>query len=300
MNQYKITEEQEWQLFELLEGNLSAEEANRLHQQIESNPGLAQHFKQLKQTYLVATNEPFPDAESLKKYTKNKSISLWIISAAAAAIVILLLNRNSNVATTAAPKTKALSQVSSNPSREETLPAHPSQEYPSKEYQSHKHPSQEYQSKEHPSSAVANPQTDQTIQMPAKKLVSLLPARDKQEHPLIIATNDFRGEQQLAQNGNKPENGISTGKEISSNEIPNDLIGSSNAGDKSSNANNTMSRKTGLALARTFYRDGKTMIQRGHLPHLNISARNKSNSLLPTIQMGLRLENHVIMASFNQ
>ena len=35
MNQYKITEEQEWQLFELLEGNLSAEEANRLHQQIE-------------------------------------------------------------------------------------------------------------------------------------------------------------------------------------------------------------------------------------------------------------------------
>ena len=45
MNQYKITEEQEWQLFELLEGNLSAEEANRLHQQIESNLGLAQDRK---------------------------------------------------------------------------------------------------------------------------------------------------------------------------------------------------------------------------------------------------------------
>ena len=258
MNQYKITEEQEWQLFELLEGNLSAEEANRLHQQIESNLGLAQHFKQLKQTYLVATNEPFPDAESLKKYTKNKSISLWIISAAAAAIAILLIHRN-QYTPTAAPKTKVLTQLSSNPNREETLTAHPSQEYRLQEHQSHKHPSQEY-----PSSAVANPQTDQTIQMPAKPLVSLLPARDKQEHPLITATNDFRGEQQLAQNGNKPENGISTGKEISSNEIPNDLIGSSNAGDKSSNANNKMSHKTGLALARTFYRDGKTMIQRGH------------------------------------
>ena len=295
MNQYKITEEQEWQLFELLEGNLSAEEANRLHQQIESNPGLAQHFKQLKQTYLVATNEPFPDTESLKKYTKNKSISLWIISAAAAAIVILLLNRNSNVATTDAPKTKVLTQVSINPNREETLTAHPSQEYPSQEHQSHKHPSQEY-----PSSAVANPQTDQTIQKLAKQLVSLLPTRDKQEHPLIIATNDFRGEKQQAQSGNKPENGISTGNEIPSHEIPHDHIGSSNTEDKSNIAKNSMSNKTVLALAKTFYRDGKTMIQRGHLPHINISARNKSNSLLPTIQMGLRLENHVIMASFNQ
>jgi hypothetical protein len=44
MKQFEITEAQEWQLFEMLEGNLSAEEAALLHQDIESQPALAYHF----------------------------------------------------------------------------------------------------------------------------------------------------------------------------------------------------------------------------------------------------------------
>jgi hypothetical protein len=65
-------------------------------------------------------------------------------------------------------------------------------------------------------------------------------------------------------------------------------------------AKNASPRKTGFALAKSFYNDGKTMIQNGHVPHVNIKTINKSHSLLPTIQMGVRLENNVIMASFNQ
>jgi hypothetical protein len=65
-------------------------------------------------------------------------------------------------------------------------------------------------------------------------------------------------------------------------------------------AKNPSPRKTGFALAKSFYNDGKTMIQHGHVPHVNIKTINKSHSLLPTIEMGLRLENNVIMASFNQ
>jgi hypothetical protein len=69
---------------------------------------------------------------------------------------------------------------------------------------------------------------------------------------------------------------------------------------KSKLAKNASPRKTGFALAKSFYNDGKTMIQNGHVPHVNIKTINKSHSLLPTIQMGVRLENNVIMASFNQ
>jgi anti-sigma factor RsiW len=54
MKQFEITEAQEWQLFELLEGNLSADESALLHQEIEAQPALAYHFNLLKQTYTSA------------------------------------------------------------------------------------------------------------------------------------------------------------------------------------------------------------------------------------------------------
>ncbi len=67
MKQFEITEAQEWQLFELLEGNLSADESALLHQEIEAQPALAYHFNLLKQTYTSAPQIHFPEAQSLKK-----------------------------------------------------------------------------------------------------------------------------------------------------------------------------------------------------------------------------------------
>ena len=91
MNQFEITEAQEWQLFELLEGNLSADESALLHQEIEAQPALAYHFNLLKQTYTSAPEIHFPEAQSLKKHPRNKRVYLWTSIAAAAAITLLLL-----------------------------------------------------------------------------------------------------------------------------------------------------------------------------------------------------------------
>ncbi len=51
-----ITEELEWQLFDWLEGNLSAEEAAILEKTIQNNPEIQQYVAQFKATYL---NESF-------------------------------------------------------------------------------------------------------------------------------------------------------------------------------------------------------------------------------------------------
>lgn len=47
-----ITEELEWQIFDWLEGNLSAEESEILEKTIQNNPELQQHVNLLKATYL--------------------------------------------------------------------------------------------------------------------------------------------------------------------------------------------------------------------------------------------------------
>jgi len=91
MKQFEITEAQEWQLFELLEGNLSADESALLHQEIEAQPALAYHFNLLKQTYTSVPEIHFPEAQSLKKQPRNKQVYLWTSTAVAAAIIILFL-----------------------------------------------------------------------------------------------------------------------------------------------------------------------------------------------------------------
>jgi hypothetical protein len=153
-------------------------------------------------------------------------------------------------------------------------------------------------------------------------------------HPLITATNDFRSQRKDSQQSNIVAK-IEIVKNATANSLAQHLLDQGTIGDalqfnnvenqgpqilptpfgqnqnnvsgtettqspKAKLAKNPSPRKTGFALAKSFYNDGKTMIQHGHVPHVNIKTINKSHSLLPTIEMGLRLENNVIMASFNQ
>lgn len=52
----EISEEQQWMIFELLEGNLSETESEEAYNTIKNNPAMFQFYKELKLTYLVPDN----------------------------------------------------------------------------------------------------------------------------------------------------------------------------------------------------------------------------------------------------
>lgn len=312
MKQFEITEAQEWQLFELLEGNLSAEEAAKLYQEIEAQPGLAYHFNLLKQTYTSAPEIHFPDAQSLKKQPRNKQIYLWTSTAAAAAIVIFLMwkpiSTFTNKSSFAAQD--KMGQVFEKSNHNEGL------EMPDL----------------NPSNS-GTKQSQPSIELQATKNLADNSTAEK-IHPLITATNDFRSQRNDSQQSSllakieivknattnsfaqhlSDQGSIGDALQFNSGEnhglqmLPtpfgtsqNNISGTeSTQSPKANFAKSPAPRKTGLALAKSFYNDGKTMIQNGHVPHVNIKTTKKSHSLLPTIEMGVRLENNVIMASFNQ
>jgi hypothetical protein len=318
MKQFEITEAQEWQLFELLEGNLSADESALLHQEIEAQPALAYHFNLLKQTYSSAPEIHFPEAQSLKKQPRNKQIYLWTSTAAAAAIALLLfwkpISTLTNKSSIAAQDN--MGQVFDKSKQNEGL------EMPSLNPDSA--PNEE---SDRSANIVSSAKTKATKNLAGNFATEKI-------HPLITATNDFRSQRNdsqqsrivakieivknatansLAQHlsdqgtiGNALQfnNGENQGPQLLPTPFgqnQNTISGTeSTPSPKAKLAKNASPRKTGFALAKSFYNDGKTMIQNGHVPHVNIKTINKSHSLLPTIEMGVRLENNVIMASFNQ
>jgi hypothetical protein len=318
MKQFEITEAQEWQLFELLEGNLSADESALLHQEIEAQPALAYHFNLLKQTYSSAPEIHFPEAQSLKKQPRNKQVYLWTSTAAAAVIALLLLWKPISTLTnkSSIDAQDKMGQVFEKSKQNEGL------EMPSLN---------PYSAPKKESDRTAN--TISPVKSQATKNVAGNFTTEK-THPLITATNDFRSQRKDSQQRNIVAK-IEIVKNATANSLAQHLSDQGSIGDalqfnngenqgpqilptpfgqnqntisgrestpslKSKLAKNASPRKTGFALAKSFYNDGKTMIQNGHVPHVNIKTINKSHSLLPTIQMGVRLENNVIMASFNQ
>jgi hypothetical protein len=318
MKQFKITEAQEWQLFELLEGNLSADESALLHQEIEAQPALAYHFNLLKQTYSSAPQIHFPEAQSLKKQPRNKQVYLWTSTAAAAAIALLLLwkpiSTLTNKSSIAAQNN--MGQVFEKSKQNEGLkmPSLNPDNAPTKE-------------SDRSANTISSAKTQATKNLAGNFTTEKI-------HPLITATNDFRSQRKDSQQSNIVAK-IEIVKNATANSLAQHLLDQGTIGDalqfnngenqgpqllptpfgqnqntisgtestpspKAELAKNASPRKTGFALAKSFYNDGKTMIQNGHVPHVNIKTINKSHSLLPTIQMGVRLENNVIMASFNQ
>ena len=317
MKQFEITEAQEWQLFELLEGNLSAEEVAQLHQDIEAQPALTYHYNLLKQTYASAQEIHFPNAQSLKKQPSNKQVYLWTSTAVAAAISLLLLwkpiSTLTNKSSIAAQDN--MGQVFEKSKLNEGL-----------EMPSLNPDSAQKEESERSANTISSAKT-QAMKNLARNFTS------EKTHPLITATNDFRGQKNDSQQSTLLTK-IEIVKNATSNSFAQHLADQGSIGDalqfnnvenqgpqilptpfgqnqnnvsgtestpspKAKLAKNPSPRKTGLALAKSFYNDGKTMIQNGHVPHVNIKTINKSHSLLPTIQMGVRLENNVIMASFN-
>jgi hypothetical protein len=318
MKQFKITEAQEWQLFELLEGNLSADESALLHQEIEAQPALAYHFNLLKQTYSSAPQIHFPEAQSLKKQPRNKQVYLWTSTAAAAAIALLLLWKPISTLTnkSSIAAQNKMGQVFEKSKLNEGLemPSLNPDNAPKKE-------------SDRSVNTISSAKTQATKNLAGSFTTEKI-------HPLITATNDFRSQRNDSQQSRIVAK-IEIVKNATSNSLAQHLSDQGTIGDalqfnkgenqgpqllptpfgqnqntisgtestpspKAKLAKNTSQRKTGFALAKSFYNDGKTMIQNGHVPHVNIKTINKSHSLLPTIQMGVRLENNVIMASFNQ
>jgi len=318
MKQFEITEAQEWQLFELLEGNLSADESALLHQEIEAQPALAYHFNLLKQTYTSAPEIHFPEAQSLKKQPRNKQVYLWTSTAAAAAIALLLLWKPISTLTnkSSIAAQDKMGQVLEKSKQNEGL------EMPSLNPDSA--PKTE---SERSANSISSAKTQATKNIAGNFTTEKI-------HPLITATNDFRSQRKDSQQRNIVAK-IEIVKNATANSLAQHLSDQGTIGDalqfnngenqgpqilptpfgqnqntisgtestpspKAKLAKNPSPRKTGFALAKSFYNDGKTMIQNGHVPHVNIKTINKSHSLLPTIQMGVRLENNVIIASFNQ
>jgi hypothetical protein len=318
MKQFEITEAQEWQLFELLEGNLSADESALLHQEIEAQPALAYHFNLLKQTYTSAPEIYFPEAQSLKKQPRNKQVYLWTSTAAAAAIALLLLWKPISTLTnkSSIAAQDKMGQVFEKSKLNEGLemPSLNPDNAPTKE-------------SDRSANTISSAKTQATKNLAGNFTTEKI-------HPLITATNDFRSQRKDSQQSNIVAK-IEIVKNATANSLAQHLLDQGTIGDalqfnnienqgpqllptpfgqnqnnvsgtettqspKAKLAKNPSPRKTGFALAKSFYNDGKTMIQHGHVPHVNIKTINKSHSLLPTIEMGLRLENNVMMASFNQ
>lgn len=286
MKQFEITEAQEWQLFELLEGNLSADESALLHQEIEAQPVLAYHFDLLKQTYSSAPEIHFPEAQSLKKQPRNKQIYLWASTAAAAAIALLLLWKPISTLTnkSSIDAQNNMGQVFDKSKQNEGLemPSQNPDSAPKKESATNDFRSQRKDSQQRNIVAKIEIAKNATSNSLAQHLSDQGTIGDA----LQFNNGENQGPQILPTPFGQNQNTIS-GTE--STQSP-----------KAKLAKNASPRKTGFALVKSFYNDGKTMIQNGHVPHVNIKTINKSHSLLPTIQMGVRLENNVIMASFNQ
>jgi hypothetical protein len=286
MKQFEITEAQEWQLFELLEGNLSADESALLHQEIEAQPALAYHFNLLKQTYSSAPEIHFPEAQSLKKQPRNKQVYLWTSTAAAAVIALLLLWKPISTLTnkSSIAAQDKMGQVFEKSKQNEGLemPSLNPDNAPKKESATNDFRSQRKDSQQ--SNIVAKIEIVKNAT--SNSLAQHLSDQGTIGDALQFNNGENQGPQILPTPFGQNENTIS-GTE-------------STPSPKAKLAKNASPRKTGFALVKSFYNDGKTMIQNGHVPHVNIKTINKSHSLLPTIEMGVRLENNVIMASFNQ
>jgi hypothetical protein len=58
-------------------------------------------------------------------------------------------------------------------------------------------------------------------------------------------------------------------------------------------------QKTRKELLKSFYLDAQRMVENGHLPHVKVKTVNNDADWMPEFQVGLTLENNVILTSFN-
>jgi hypothetical protein len=286
MKSNQITEAQEWQLFELLEGNLSSSESSQLLAALDSDPHLRSHYEALKLTYLQPSQISYPHAQSLKKTQSKKQVFLLASLSIAAAFALLLFYRASAVTQ---PMKNTQNQVAQ-ASKSSQTPLN-----------------------------IERPNQTQIDQLPTSihhhrnligvdaptaktKNQSFVPVgaetTEKWVHPLITATEPHR-----KVNNVNDSNRIRSTVEVFASQKP----GKSGTMDaqNATNSNPIVAAlsqrppKTKKELLQSFYRDARRMVENGHLPHLSVKTVNKDQDWMPEFQVGLTLENNVILTSFN-
>lgn len=281
MKPSKISEEQEWQLFELLEGNLSEAEAANLHQQMQSDAVLKAHYKALAQTYLPPIVTPFPDASSLKKKGSNRTVLFYISISAAAALAILWIFRPTVTKQIQTPNN--IATLGTNPSSDKSTPGTPESE-PWTQNHDHREINK--------GRAILSPLSTPT----QTGNLGILTSEDLNEtgvHPLILATEPIRKVKNINDSSFRRDTEVLASQNSSNGSnkpLPREAIQTAIA---------QRTPKTKRELLKSFYQDALRMVENGHLPHVNVKTVNKDQDWMPEFQVGLTLENNVILTSFN-
>lgn len=266
-----ITEDLEWQLFELLEGNLPPDIAAQLQERIRHDANLNAHYQALAQTYSLPTATEFPEKESLKKRSVRNTISFYTSLSAAAAVAILWFFNANRAIQPVQPQ-----QLSSTQS---DAPAHlpPSAISPTSPSSNTVRYHDEKKSV-YAIDKIINPKNTQ-------ERVSPNPNTSVTIHPLITATESIRKVQNINDSAKAQPTNTQRSQSIwANNQQPSPKIAQ---------------QKTKKELLKSFYQDARRMIENGHVPHINVKTVNKDEDWMPEFQVGLKLENNVILTSFN-
>jgi hypothetical protein len=86
----EISEEYQWKIFELLEGNLSDSERNELEREINNNESLNHYYQTLKLTYLEPQEIQFPNKRRLLKKSTFTIFKNVYFQYSAAAILLMI------------------------------------------------------------------------------------------------------------------------------------------------------------------------------------------------------------------
>lgn len=86
----EISEEYQWKIFELLEGNLSESERNSLEREINNNESLNHFYQTLKLTYLEPQEIQFPNKQRLLKKSTFTIFKNVYFQYSAAAILLMI------------------------------------------------------------------------------------------------------------------------------------------------------------------------------------------------------------------
>ena len=86
----EISEEYQWKIFELLEGNLSESERNELEREINNNESLNHFYQTLKLTYLEPQEIQFPNKQGLLKKSTFTIFKNVYFQYSAAAILLMI------------------------------------------------------------------------------------------------------------------------------------------------------------------------------------------------------------------
>lgn len=281
MEPSKISEEQEWQLFELLEGNLSESAAAELHRTLQHDATLKAHYNALAQTYLKPSITHYPDAPSLKKQHVNRKVLFYVSFSAAAALAILWIFRPTvsthiqtphNIATHAA-----------NPSSDKSTP---------KTSESQPWTVDHDRQANKKGRAILTQLSESTQN---GNLAGLKPEEHNENgvHPLILATEPIRKVK------NVNDSSFRRGTEILATQNNANTSNKPITHEEIQTAIAQRTPKTKKELLKSFYQDARRMVENGHLPHINVKTVNKDQDWIPEFQVGLTLENNVILTSFN-